>query len=99
MATLLHWHPRPCLRRRFLRPRAHRRGPRGTPQNPCRQGDEGLLITRVCQQARPTWRCVSVNWVGSFVTPHLTFVLTAMSPAEVTEKLGLHRMRDRLWYV
>ncbi|CCA66382.1 probable ADP-ribosylation factor 6 [Serendipita indica DSM 11827] len=27
-------------------------------------------------------------------TPHL-----AMSPAEVTEKLGLHRMRDRLWYV
>jgi ADP-ribosylation factor 6 len=23
----------------------------------------------------------------------------AMSPAEVTEKLGLHRMRDRLWYV
>lgn len=22
-----------------------------------------------------------------------------MSPAEVTEKLGLHRMRDRLWYV
>lgn len=24
---------------------------------------------------------------------------TAMSPAEVTEKLGLHRMRDRNWYV
>lgn len=24
---------------------------------------------------------------------------TAMSPAEVTEKLGLHRMRDRSWYV
>ena len=23
----------------------------------------------------------------------------AMSPAEVTEKLGLHRMRDRSWYV
>lgn len=23
----------------------------------------------------------------------------AMSPAEVTEKLGLHRMRDRNWYV
>ena len=22
-----------------------------------------------------------------------------MSPAEVTEKLGLHRMRDRSWYV
>lgn len=22
-----------------------------------------------------------------------------MAPAEVTEKLGLHRMRDRLWYV
>lgn len=22
-----------------------------------------------------------------------------MSPAEVTEKLGLHRMRDRNWYV
>jgi len=24
---------------------------------------------------------------------------SAMSPAEVTEKLGLHRMRDRSWYV
>ena len=24
---------------------------------------------------------------------------TAMSPAEVTEKLGLHKMRDRSWYV
>lgn len=23
----------------------------------------------------------------------------AMSPAEVTEKLGLHRMRDRSWFV
>lgn len=26
-------------------------------------------------------------------------MLKAMSPAEVTEKLGLHRMRDRSWYV
>ncbi|KDR75952.1 hypothetical protein GALMADRAFT_140525 [Galerina marginata CBS 339.88] len=25
--------------------------------------------------------------------------IVAMSPAEVTEKLGLHRMRDRSWYV
>ncbi|KAI6040334.1 ADP-ribosylation factor family-domain-containing protein [Pisolithus marmoratus] len=25
--------------------------------------------------------------------------VAAMSPAEVTEKLGLHRMRDRSWYV
>ncbi len=25
--------------------------------------------------------------------------ILAMSPAEVTEKLGLHRMRDRSWYV
>lgn len=25
--------------------------------------------------------------------------LSAMSPAEVTEKLGLHRMRDRSWFV
>ncbi|CAH1762781.1 8932_t:CDS:2 [Entrophospora sp. SA101] len=24
---------------------------------------------------------------------------TAMSPTEVTEKLGLHRMKDRAWYV
>lgn len=28
---------------------------------------------------------------------HMGF--TAMSPAEVTEKLGLHRMKDRSWYV
>lgn len=26
-------------------------------------------------------------------------ILSAMSPAEVTEKLGLHKMRDRSWYV
>lgn len=25
--------------------------------------------------------------------------LSAMSPAEVTEKLGLHKMRERTWYV
>jgi hypothetical protein len=24
---------------------------------------------------------------------------SVMSPAEVTEKLGLHRMKDRSWYV
>ena len=29
----------------------------------------------------------------------LDFLCQAMSPAEVTEKLGLHRMRDRSWYV
>ena len=29
----------------------------------------------------------------------LDFPCQAMSPAEVTEKLGLHRMRDRSWYV
>lgn len=29
----------------------------------------------------------------------LTYNYTAMSPAEVTEKLGLHRMRDRSWFV
>ena len=27
----------------------------------------------------------------------LTYI--AMSPAEVTEKLGLHKMRERRWYV
>jgi ADP-ribosylation factor protein 6 len=32
-------------------------------------------------------------------TPNLFSYLLAMSPAEVTEKLGLHRMRDRSWYV
>ncbi|ELU36610.1 CPS1 protein [Rhizoctonia solani AG-1 IA] len=29
----------------------------------------------------------------------ITLRRLAMSPAEVTEKLGLHRMRDRSWYV
>ena len=32
------------------------------------------------------------------ITIHLRCLL-AMPPAEVTEKLGLHRMRDRSWYV
>lgn len=43
---------------------------------------------------------------GMFVTillrtlPHFLYLYhLAMSPAEVTEKLGLHRMRDRSWYV
>lgn len=26
-------------------------------------------------------------------------IYIAMSPAEVTEKLGLHKMRERRWYV
>lgn len=26
-------------------------------------------------------------------------LLSAMSPAEVTEKLGLHKMKERSWYV
>ena len=29
----------------------------------------------------------------------MCWCVIAMSPAEVTEKLGLHRMRDRSWYV
>ena len=36
------------------------------------------------------------------VVPRMSLRLSsrvAMSPAEVTEKLGLHRMRDRSWYV
>jgi ADP-ribosylation factor protein 6 len=40
--------------------------------------------------------------VHSSPTIHLIwypFRFEAMSPAEVTEKLGLHRMRDRSWYV
>jgi len=41
---------------------------------------------------------------GALSSPiHITsipiFLPQAMSPAEVTEKLGLHRMRDRSWYV
>jgi ADP-ribosylation factor 6 len=37
---------------------------------------------------------------ASFLPPmDLILASVAMSPAEVTEKLGLHRMRDRSWYV
>lgn len=41
---------------------------------------------------------------GSYASPSLGRCklkqhLTAMPPSEVTEKLGLHRMRDRSWYV
>jgi hypothetical protein len=38
---------------------------------------------------RRAWRCFDFR---------LT-VRAAMSPAEVTEKLGLHKMRERSWYV
>jgi ADP-ribosylation factor protein 6 len=34
-----------------------------------------------------------------FLSSTYTLFAPAMSPAEVTEKLGLHRMRDRSWYV
>jgi ADP-ribosylation factor 6 len=44
-----------------------------------------------CHRAFPS---ITINLI--FCVP---FRFSAMSPAEVTEKLGLHRMRDRSWYV
>ena len=39
--------------------------------------------------------CVYVcGWVGADVC-----VCVAMSPAEVTDKLQLHKMKDRIWFV
>ena len=50
-----------------------------------------------------TYRMLSL-FLDYFITDTLflyesLLTLSAMSPAEVTEKLGLHRMRDRSWYV
>jgi hypothetical protein len=60
-----------------------------------------MPLTSICQQAGPPGWCVA-----RFTRPTIPFILfdwrlflIAMSPAEVTEKLGLHRMRDRSWYV
>ena len=48
-------------------------------------------------QTSRIFRVVSLTSTHTRLRPHTS--LLAMSPAEVTEKLGLHRMRDRSWYV
>lgn len=48
-----------------------------------------MPISKICPEVRD--RATLLALKCSFVV--------AMSPAEVTEKLGLHRMRDRSWYV
>lgn len=53
----------------------------------------------ICEQTRLAWRyaVIYMSVCCSLITHG--FFSSAMSPAEVTEKLGLHRMRDRSWYV
>lgn len=60
-----------------------------------------MSVARIRQQTGSSRRYVSIISLVTLpfqrrVSSHL---FTAMSPAEVTEKLGLHRMRDRSWYV
>ena len=60
-----------------------------------REMQECLLLVFANKQDLPGGALSS-----SFTSPRYPFLyLQAMSPAEVTEKLGLHRMRDRSWYV
>ena len=57
-----------------------------------------MFAACICEQARPSRRYVHPIFISRlFVSNVLPYA--AMSPAEVTEKLGLHRMRDRSWYV
>lgn len=42
---------------------------------------------------------VAVRKQQQKMAPGRTLICAAMSPAEVTEKLGLHKMKERSWYV
>lgn len=59
-----------------------------------REMKECLLLVFANKQDLP-------GGVSTFPPPRMPclYASPAMSPAEVTEKLGLHRMRDRSWYV
>lgn len=61
-----------------------------------REMKECLLLVFANKQDLPGGRSRLTSFSISIETLTL---LTAMSPAEVTEKLGLHKMRDRSWYV
>lgn len=60
-----------------------------------REMKECLLLVFANKQDLPGGE-PHIHWFLS--SAYILFAL-AMSPAEVTEKLGLHRMRDRSWYV
>lgn len=60
-----------------------------------REMKECLLLVFANKQDLPGGACWACS-TGASILNHST---QAMSPAEVTEKLGLHRMRDRSWYV
>lgn len=95
LETLLHRNPGTSLRRGQSRPGENRRGEAGVAPDIERQGNEGLFTFGVCKQTGFAWWYVSCF----FAFEWMLNVALAMSPAEVTEKLGLHRMRDRSWYV
>jgi ADP-ribosylation factor protein 6 len=58
-----------------------------------REMKDCLLLVFANKQDLPSGMCHLYEIVTVTDSP------PAMSPAEVTEKLGLHRMRDRSWYV
>lgn len=59
-----------------------------------REMKECLLLVFANKQDLPGGNCEHRLSLNVFL-----LCSAAMSPAEVTEKLGLHRMRDRSWYV
>lgn len=60
-----------------------------------REMKECLLLVFANKQDLPGGE-PHIHW---FLLSAYILFAPAMSPAEVTEKLGLHRMRDRSWYV
>lgn len=60
-----------------------------------REMKDCLLLVFANKQDLPGGQSTPYNI--SFLSTHPPAL--AMSPAEVTEKLGLHKMRDRSWYV
>jgi ADP-ribosylation factor 6 len=61
-----------------------------------REMKECLLLVFANKQDLPGGAYLSFHCKLSYIKK---IVLQAMAPAEVTEKLGLHRMRERSWYV
>ena len=64
-----------------------------------REMKDCLLLIFANKQDLPGGGNHSVHLSPRYTSNFHLFRFEAMSPAEVTEKLGLHRMRDRSWYV
>lgn len=94
MEALFPEHPRHHLCCRQQRPRSCERGPRGTAAYVERGRAQGCFVVGLCQQAG----FASTPFILAYQSGSLlTLLQNAMNAAEITDKLGLHSLRQRAW--